>query len=167
MHLKFKKLNSAAKLPAYATKNASGMDLYACLEKDEVIPAGASAIIPTGISVKLPENLEAQVRGHAGLAFRYALFCFPDTIDADTDGEIKVLLTNQSKRDLIIRDGMAVAQLVVNAAVVVCKPEFEGEEQVPEKKVAPVEYVVPPHFRKGALDQSEIMDNLLNAGSGK
>lgn len=168
MQIKFKKLNENAKLPIYATKNSSGMDLSACIDESVCLHAGESAIVPTGVAIELPDGLEAQIRGHAGLAFRHAIFCFQDTVDADNGDEVKVLLTNQSKKDFVIKPGMKVAQLVVSAQAVICRIEFDGDIPVSENhvKTKQEEYVA-PQFRKGAPDQSEIMGNLLNAGRGK
>lgn len=191
MQIKFKKLNAKAQLPSYATKNSTGMDLSACIDNAVCLHVGESALVPTGIAIQVPDGLEAQIRGRNGLAFRHAIFCFHDTIDADNHDEIRVLLTNQSKKDFVIHPDMKVAQLVVSAQAVICRPEFEktvnvygghfeNDEEIrhaglmnftPEVyenhvKTKQEEYVQ-PQFRKGAPDQNEIMDNLLNAGRGK
>ena len=49
-------------LPAYATEHAAGMDLCAAVAKDIMIAPGARALVPTGLSIALPEGYEAQVR---------------------------------------------------------------------------------------------------------
>lgn len=177
MQIKFKKLNENAKLPIYATKNSSGMDLSACIDESVCLHAGESAIVPTGVAIELPDGLEAQIRGHAGLAFRHAIFCFQDTVDADNGDEVKVLLTNQSKKDFVIKPGVKVAQLVVVTQPWRGETEFESVIDIEyplakdSKSIRALDRVmedhIPPQFRKGAPDQSEIMGNLLNAGRGK
>lgn len=209
MKLKFKKLNDNAKLPVYATKQASGMDLHACLDQTAALMPGESAIVPTGIAIELPEGYEAQIRGRSGLAFKHAIFSTFGTIDADYRGELMVLLTNQSKVMFNIEPGMRVAQLVINAAVVRGNPEFVEEINYTERgdggfgstgydeiksdegdvsdfhlhqdkdyystldsvaeNSGKINFEVPiaPQFRKGAPDQNQILDNLLNAGKGK
>lgn len=127
MNLKFKKLHPNAKLPVYATDEAAGMDVFACLEEPVVLHAGEAAAIPTGIAMQLPQFMEAQFRGRSGLAFKHAVFSYNGTIDSDCRGEIKGLLINHSKVPFTIEPGMRIGQMVVNAAVVRCRPEFVDE----------------------------------------
>lgn len=127
MNLKFKKLHTNAKLPAYATAEAAGMDVFACLDEAIILQGGEAAAIPTGIAMELPRGYEAQFRGRSGLAFKHAVFSFNGTIDSDYRGEIKGLLINHSKAPFTIEPGMRIGQLVVNAAVVRCYPEFSDE----------------------------------------
>lgn len=127
MHLKFKKLHENAQLPVYATAQAAGMDVFACLDGPIVLQSGEAAAIPTGIAMELPLGFEAQFRGRSGLAFKHAIFSFNGTIDADYRGEIKGLLINHSRAPFIITPGMRIGQMIVNAAVVRCWPEFSDE----------------------------------------
>ncbi len=59
-----------ASLPRYMTDGASGMDLFASLEKALTLAPGQRGLIPTGISVAIPEGFEGQVRPRSGLAIR-------------------------------------------------------------------------------------------------
>lgn len=127
MHLKFKKLHENAQLPIYATAQAAGMDVFACIDDAIVLQAGEAAAIPTGLAMELPIGFEAQFRGRSGLAFKHAVFSFNGTIDADYRGEIKGLLINHSRVPFVITPGMRIGQMVVNAAVVKCWPEFVDE----------------------------------------
>jgi dUTP pyrophosphatase len=72
-------------------------------------------LIPTGISLALPEGFEAQVRPRSGLALKQGITCLntPGTIDADYRGEIKVILINLSGEKQWIQDGDRIAQLVI------------------------------------------------------
>lgn len=124
MHLKFKKLHYNAQLPVYATDEAAGMDVFACLENPVILQAGEAAAIPTGIAMELPQGYEAQFRGRSGLAFKHAVFSYNGTIDSDYRGEIKGLLINHSRVPFTIEPGMRIGQMVINAAVVRCRPEF-------------------------------------------
>ena len=49
-------------LPAYMSKGAAGMDLYANIHEDIMIRRGERKLIPTGIKIALPEGLDAQIR---------------------------------------------------------------------------------------------------------
>ena len=103
-------------LPAYQTEHAAGLDLRAHLP-DGAITLGPleRALIPTGLSLALPEGYEAQVRPRSGLALKHGIGIVnsPGTIDADYRGEIKVLLVNLSQEPFEVRDGERIAQLIV------------------------------------------------------
>ena len=75
----------------------------------------ARALVPTGIAIALPENIEGQVRPRSGLAARHGLTVLnaPGTIDADYRGEVQVLLVNLGTEAVTITRGMRIAQLVV------------------------------------------------------
>ncbi len=127
MQLKFKKLHPSAQLPIYGTREAAGMDLYACLDEAVVLQPGEAAAVPTGLAVELPLGMEAQIRGRSGLAFKHAIFSFNGTIDSDYRGEIKGLLINHSRVPFVIEPGMRICQMVINASYVMCRPEFVEE----------------------------------------
>ena len=102
-------------LPSYATDKAAGMDLSAALEEALELGPGDRALIPTGLSIALPEGYEAQIRPRSGLAIRNGVTVLntPGTIDADYRGEIKVILINHGKEPFTIERGMRIAQMVV------------------------------------------------------
>ena len=102
-------------LPAYATTDASGMDLRANINNSITLPPWQRTLVATGIHVALPKGYEAQVRPRSGLAFKHGLTILnsPGTIDADYRGEIKVMLINLSEKAFKIEDGDRIAQLVV------------------------------------------------------
>jgi len=116
-HLEIKIIKAnGAQLPAYQTQQAAGMDLYAFLEKEEVLNSGERKLIGTGLKIALPEGFEAQVRPRSGLALKHGITVLnsPGTIDADYRGEIKVLLINHGDAPFIIKNGERIAQLVVS-----------------------------------------------------
>ena len=57
-----KRLNSKVKLPEYKTSGSSGMDLMACLDEPIKIAPNTLKLIPTGLSVAIPKDLEVQIR---------------------------------------------------------------------------------------------------------
>ena len=101
-------------LPAYATTGSSGMDLRAFLSESLQVQPLQRVLVPTGISISLPQEYEAQVRPRSGLAIRHGITCLnsPGTIDADYRGEIKVILINLSDQVHTIENGDRIAQLV-------------------------------------------------------
>lgn len=101
--------------PSYATEFSAGMDLKASIEAPVTIGPLERALIPTGISIALPEGTEAQVRPRSGLAAKHGITVLnaPGTIDADYRGEIKVILVNLSNDPFVINPGERIAQMVV------------------------------------------------------
>jgi dUTP pyrophosphatase len=102
-------------LPAYATEHAAGMDLCAAVAKDIVLAPGARALVPTGLTIALPEGTEAQIRPRSGLALKHGITVLnsPGTIDADYRGEVQVILANLGAEPFTIARGMRIAQMVV------------------------------------------------------
>ncbi|MCS7013600.1 MAG: dUTP diphosphatase [Chloroherpetonaceae bacterium] len=113
--VKFLRLNPRAILPHYATAQAAGLDVCACLETSITVEPQATALIPTGFAIELPEGYEAQLRPRSGLALRYAISLAnsPATIDADYRGEVKVILINHGKVPFQVQHGDRIAQMVI------------------------------------------------------
>ena len=110
-----KKLDSDVNLPAYETSGSSGMDLQAYISEEIILKPGERKLIPTGLSIAIPENLEIQIRPRSGIAYKKGISVVntPGTIDSDYRGEIKVLLINLGKEDFIIKKFERIAQMVV------------------------------------------------------
>lgn len=154
MQLQIKKLNPKAIIPTRNNPTDSGLDLYACLDNDVIIPSlidechstdeaayninfineyvgykdfiteietnNPSALIPTGIAIKLPEpdltndfTYEASIRPRSGLAAKHCISCHLGTIDNEYIGELKVLMYNFSNKPFVVTHGMKIAQLVI------------------------------------------------------
>ena len=58
-------------LPAYATEHSAGMDLVAAISENITLAAGERKLIPTGLSIALPNGYEAQIRPRSGLAQKW------------------------------------------------------------------------------------------------
>jgi len=112
------------------TEGSSGMDLFASLENDVTLQPGERRLIPTAISVAIPEGFEGQVRARSGLALRngIGLVNAPGTIDADYRGEIGVLLINFGKEPVTLHHGDRIAQLVISR---VFRAVWEEAEDLP------------------------------------
>ncbi len=102
-------------LPSYATPQSAGLDLRANIDSPVTLRPLERRLIPTGLSISLPDGYEAQVRPRSGLALRYGvtLLNTPGTIDADYRGEIGVILVNLSSEDFTVNDGDRIAQMVI------------------------------------------------------
>lgn len=102
-------------LPQYATALSAGLDLRANLEEGITLQPMERRLVPTGLSIALPEDYEAQVRPRSGLALKHGITLLntPGTIDADYRGEIGVIMVNLSDTPFNIADGDRIAQLVI------------------------------------------------------
>lgn len=118
MKVKFKKLVPHAQLPTYAHEGDAGMDLRACFNephKSETLLPGDTALIPTGLSMELPEGYEAQIRPRSGIALKYRITVLnsPGTVDCHYRGPIGVVLINHGPWHMVIENGMKIAQMVI------------------------------------------------------
>lgn len=102
-------------LPAYATEHSAGMDLLAAISETITLARGERKLIPTGLSIALPDGYEAQIRPRSGLALKngISLVNSPGTIDADYRGEIGVIVINHGADSFTIERGMRIAQMVI------------------------------------------------------
>lgn len=101
-------------LPTYAHPGDAGADLVSTV--DVRLEPGERALIPTGLSLAVPEGYAALVHPRSGLAARCGLSILntPGTVDAGYRGELKVLLVNLDPREPIeLRRGDRIAQLVL------------------------------------------------------
>lgn len=100
--------------PAYATSGSAGVDLIAAVTEPVLVRRGEIALIPTGISIAMPDGLEAQVRARSGLALKHGLTLVnsPGTIDADYRGEIGVILSTLKDEPYEVTRGQRIAQMV-------------------------------------------------------
>jgi dUTP pyrophosphatase len=104
-------------LPAYETEAAAGLDLRAAVPADKPITLepGARVLVPTGLSLSLPPDFEAQIRPRSGLALKHGLTVLnsPGTIDADYRGEIQVILINLGQEPFVVVRGSRIAQMII------------------------------------------------------
>jgi dUTP pyrophosphatase len=107
--------NSRFDLPQYESDAAAGLDLRANIEAPIVLAPLQRRIVPTGLSIALPEGYEAQIRPRSGLAVKYGLTVLnaPGTIDADYRGDIGVILINLSEEEYTLQPGERIAQMVI------------------------------------------------------
>ena len=126
-----KKTSKEVITPKYKTEGSSGVDLSAFLNEKVVIKPNSSKLIPTGLQVAIPEELEIQIRPRSGLAAKESMGVLnsPGTIDSDYRGELKIILFNHGEKDFIINNGDRIAQMVL---VPILKMEFEEVDNLPD-----------------------------------
>lgn len=129
-NVKVKKVRKDAVIPRYATDSAAGVDLYACLDSAEIeIIPSKTVLIPTGISIEIPEDYVGLIYARSGLASKAGLAPANKVgvIDSDYRGEIMVALHNHSSEATVVEKGERIAQLVITPYF---RAEFEEVEEL-------------------------------------
>ena len=126
-----KKLNPKVLLPTYKTEGSSGMDVMAFIENSIKIAPNSSALIPTGISIAIPNEVEIQIRPRSGLAAKsnISILNTPGTIDSDYRGELKVILFNHGSKEFIVNNKDRIAQIIL---MPILKIDFEEVDDLPD-----------------------------------
>ena len=109
-----RRIDPGLPLPGRAHPGDAGVDLHAA--RDVELQPGERAVVPTGISIALPNGYAAFVHPRSGLAARHGvtLVNAPGTIDAGYRGEIAVTMINTDQRAAVrFRRGDRIAQLVI------------------------------------------------------
>jgi dUTP pyrophosphatase len=114
VRIEWKRLSPLARIPAYQTSLAAGMDVHAAITEAMLLEPNRVVLVPTGFALAIPEGFEAQVRPRSGLSTKHGVTVpnAPGTIDADYRGEVMVALINLGRADFTVEPGMRVAQLV-------------------------------------------------------
>lgn len=120
-------------LPSYATDEAAGMDVHACLDKPVTLPPLGRLLIPTGLKMQIPRGYECQIRPRSGLALNHGITVLntPGSIDADSRAEIGVILINLSQTPFTIHPGDRICQMVFKSCV---KVKWEQVEEIDHTK---------------------------------
>lgn len=115
--------------PTYAKPGDAGADLRSSATL--VLPAMSRALVPTGVSIALPDGFVALVHPRSGLAHKHGITVLntPGTVDAGYRGEISVNLYNSTDQDFKIEVGDRIAQLVIQQ---VERAKFIQVEKLPE-----------------------------------
>ena len=116
-------------VPRAASRGSSGLDLLAAVDGPLDIAPGATVLVPTGVSVEIPEGHEAQIRPRSGLALKHGITVLntPGTIDSDYRGEVGVILINHGRDTFTVKRGDRIAQIVFAE---VCWAELEEAEEL-------------------------------------
>ncbi|ORZ19217.1 dUTP diphosphatase [Lobosporangium transversale] len=106
-----KRLSEKARIPTRGSKHAAGFDLYSA--KAMTIPAKSQGVVPTDISIAIPEGTYGRVAPRSGLAVRHFVDVGAGVVDYDYRGPIGVVLFNFGQNDFVVEEGDRIAQLVL------------------------------------------------------
>lgn len=108
------RLDPTITLPSYAKGGDAGADI--ATRVDITLNPGERALVPTGISIALPDGYAAFVHPRSGLAIKHGVTMVnaPGTVDAGYRGELQCILINHDPVDAItFKKGDRIAQLVI------------------------------------------------------
>ena len=109
-----KRLDPGVPLPMYAKGGDAGAAIVSAV--DITLAPGERALVPTGISIALPDGYVALVHPRSGLAIKHGVTMVnaPGTVDAGYRGELKLILINHDPSESVsFKRGDRVAQLVI------------------------------------------------------
>lgn len=114
LQVQLKMLDAGLEAPSYAHPGDAGADLRA--RESVVLAPGERRLVPTGVSIALPDGFVALIHPRSGLATKHGLTIVnaPGTVDAGYRGEISVTLLNTDSRNAIeLQRGDRIAQMVI------------------------------------------------------
>jgi dUTP pyrophosphatase len=101
-------------LPNYAKGGDAGADVVSRI--DITLAPGQRALVPTGLSIALPDGYVCLVHPRSGLAIKHGVTIVnaPGTVDAGYRGELAVILINHDpSASVSFKRGERIAQLVI------------------------------------------------------
>ncbi len=107
------RLDPELPLPKYAKGGDAGADIVSRI--DITLAPGERALVPTGISIALPDGYVCLVHPRSGLAIKHGVTMVnaPGTVDAGYRGELQVILINHDLKESVnFKRGDRIAQLV-------------------------------------------------------
>ena len=123
------RLDPSVPMPTYSKPGDAGADISTRI--DVVLEPGERALVPTGISIALPDGYVALVHPRSGLAIKHGVTMVnsPGTVDAGYRGELACILINHDPNESVtFKKGDRIAQLVIQK---VERAVFTEVEQLP------------------------------------
>lgn len=123
------RLDPSVPLPSYAKGGDAGADL--ATRVDVTLQPGERALVPTGISIALPDGYVALVHPRSGLAIKHGVTMVnsPGTVDAGYRGELQCIMINHDPKEVVtFKKGDRIAQLVIQK---VERAEFIEVQELP------------------------------------
>lgn len=116
-----------------ATAGAAGVDVYACVNEVELIPAGMTKLVPLGFAMALPENTAALLLPRSWLGHKSGIVLgnLVGLIDHDYRGQVFASVWNRNpigSPAFQINPMDRIAQMIV---VPVLRPEYRVVSELP------------------------------------
>jgi len=110
-YLCVKRMHPQARVPTRGSAAAAGYDLYA-FDNGQIIKRSRGCV-GTQIKIAMPPGVYGRIASRSGLSFRSGIEVGAGVIDADYQGEIKVILYNHSDQPFTWKRGDRIAQLIL------------------------------------------------------
>ena len=111
--VKYKVLDTRAKVPSYATPGSAAADLCAVLDAPLTLAPMERALVPPGLAIALPgPHSVALVYARSGLSIKHGLRMANGwgVVDGDYRGEMKVYMVNRGREAYTSQRGERVAK---------------------------------------------------------
>ena len=131
MDIHIKKERENAVIPTYGSPGAAGADIYAATTEPVEILPGETLLVPSGVSMAIPEGFAGFVFARSSLGTKRGVAPANKVgvIDSDYRGEIFVSLHNHSRVSATIEPGERIAQLAVMPVI---QAEFIETDELTE-----------------------------------
>ena len=110
------RIGDSIELPTYASEGSAGLDLRACVDKELVINAGETHLIPTGIAIYIRDpGYAGLIVPRSGLGHKHGIVLgnLVGLIDSDYQGQLFVSCWNRGDKAYTVNEGERIAQLVI------------------------------------------------------
>ena len=123
-------------LPSYLSEHHMGLTLTAAIPSAIRIEPGERVYVPVGFAVGIPDGWCGQIVSNPTLAREQGLIVLdgPLILHPADRGAVFVLLQNSSPKQIVLRRGVAIAQLVVLPAVQIRWHDLSGQFSVSSAK---------------------------------
>ena len=109
----FKQLTEGAKAPRKNKPSDAGFDLHAVGEF--ILEPSGRVVVPTGFACQPPTGYAGFIWPRSGLAANDGIDVLGGLVDQGYRGEVRVVLVNHGSKQIQIKDGDRVAQIVFSA----------------------------------------------------
>ena len=119
-------------LPSYLSQNHIGLNLCAAIPSSIRIEPGERVYVPIGFAIGIPKGWCGQIVSNPALAREQGLIVLdgPQIVHPADRGPVFVLLQNSSPKQIILRRGIFIAQLVVMPVVQIRWQDMSGQIRV-------------------------------------
>ncbi|MBS3115109.1 dUTP diphosphatase [Candidatus Woesearchaeota archaeon] len=129
MLIKFKKMDSNAKLPSYANQGDAGMDFYSA--ENYVLRPNERKTVKTGIAMAIPVGYVGLIWDKSGLASKKGIKTMAGVVDSGYRGEVQIVLHNLGNEDFVVEKDMKIAQMLIQP---IHQPRLEEVAELDETK---------------------------------
>ena len=122
------KTHPLARIPVKDTEGSAGYSIFSV--EGCVLHPGNRVTINSGIALQLPSGTYARIAGKSGLANKYGIQVLGGVIDGDYRGNVGITLYNSGDRELYIKPGYRIAQLIIERIANPCFYEIAPPKQL-------------------------------------